>query len=80
MIKRYLILDLKDISSINWDWSNETIETARKSIDGTKVMVSFDIQHVHVYESLKNLPLLDIDQAREIINSTEWYIDDLYIE
>lgn len=80
MIKKYLILDIDNIGSINWNWANETIESARKNISGTKLMVSFDIEHASVYESLKELPLLDVHQARMIINSPAWYVDDLYIE
>ena len=73
--KEFMIFDCTELTSIDFTEVMETsIETVRKSIDGTKTFVKWD--SVEIPKSVENLKTKDgpytYDEILEILQRPEW--------
>ena len=75
MIKEFMIFDCTELVNIDFTEVMETsIETVRKSIDGTKTFVKWD--SIEIPKSVQNLNTKDgpytYDEILEILQTPEW--------
>lgn len=62
----YKIITIKEAKTLDFETVEQTsLETARKSIDGTKVLISSD-----------TINDIDINECRHLMNTAEWYFEE----
>ena len=72
-MRQYIIIDVSELDNLNFDeLATTSKETARRSLDGTKAIVSFDEtpDYFAFATTYTNAELL------ELINNTDWNGED----
>ena len=72
-MRQYIIIDVSELDNLNFDeLATTSKETARRSLDGTKAIVSFDETPAYFFSATtySNAELL------ELINNTDWNEED----
>ena len=68
-MREYIIIDVSELDNLNFDeLATTSKETARRSLDGTKAIVSFD--ETPTYFSFATT--YSEEQLLELINNTDW--------
>ena len=68
-MREYIIIDVSELDNLNFDeLATTSKETARRSLDGTKAIVSFD--EFPAYFSFATT--YSEEQLLELINNTDW--------
>jgi hypothetical protein len=75
-MRLYAIISIEYINLINWLEVMGERDTVRKSLDGTKFLVSFFKEYQAELESLTDTTSYNGMEIENIINTPEWTIDD----
>jgi hypothetical protein len=75
-MRLYAIISIEYINLINWLEVMGERDTVRKSLDGTKFLVSFFKEYQAELESLTSTTSYNGMEIENIINTPEWTIDD----
>jgi len=68
-MRQYIIIDVSELDNLNFDeLSTTSKETARRSLDGTKAIVSFD----ETPDYFAFATTYTNDELLELINNTDW--------
>jgi len=75
-MRLYAIISIEYINSINWLEVMGERDTVRRSLDGTKFLISFFKEYQVELESLTGATSYNGLEIENIINTPEWTIDD----
>ena len=75
-MRLYAIISIDYINSINWLEVMGERDTVRRSLDGTKFLISFFKEYQAELESLTNCISYNGMDINDVLNNPEWVIDD----
>jgi len=75
-MRLYAILSIEYINSINWLEVMGERDTVRRSLDGTKFLISFFKEYQAELEALTNCISYNGMDINDVLNNPEWIIED----
>ena len=75
-MRYYTYINTSESGLINWSWVHQSIETCRRSIDGEKLLISFEFEYCDEFERFNGLTPLNSADTLTLMDTEDWYIPD----
>lgn len=70
----YLIISTEDAQSMNFNGLEQTLESCRKSLDGSMCLVSYAGQMPNdTFDGIRIINTMDIEECVTVMSSSDWY-------
>ena len=77
-MKYYTYINTSESELINWSWVDQSLESifTRKSINGDKLLISFNLEYCDEFERFNGIIPLNRDETFALMETEDWFIPD----